>query len=347
MKSPGRLLEIGNFSLLKRVYPRETTLVWAGCGEAPAGLGHDASSVRVLGDRLAAGEFDGVFCHPPLVDLWPAGERVASRLRRAPRRIWQARHARKMRLLLQAGRTPVIVLDLSDEAVFARQHLWLLDRCTHYFKRELPADIAEARADAAFRRVEGAEAALERNAHKLRTISLGLSAERLAHMPADGTPKTVDLFFAGTAGRSRARLEGLKQLAALERRGYRIDIPTERLGLSDYLDRCGRAWLVWSPEGLGWDCFRHYEAAAAGAVPVINHPTIRPHRPLRHGEHCFYYDTAGDGLVTTVVEALRRPDELRSMARAAREHVLTHHTHRAICEYILATVARGAEPFGR
>jgi hypothetical protein len=56
------------------------------------------------------------------------------------------------------------------------------------------------------------------------------------------------------------------------------------------------SWLVWSPEGSGWDSFRHYEVCLAGSVAVINFPTIRRHAPLLDGVHCFYYGIEGDDL---------------------------------------------------
>ena len=81
---------------------------------------------------------------------------------------------------------------------------------------------------------------------------------------------------------------------------------TSRLSLPEFYQRAARAWLVWSPEGLGWDCFRHYEAPACGSVPVINQPNIERHQPLVHGEHAFYYDRSPGELTRTILCRARR-----------------------------------------
>src|SRR5262249_17474607 len=174
---------------------------------------------------------------------------------------------------------------------------------------------------------------------KLMPISLGIRYDRLDKLVREERPKTADVFFAGvTANNSTVRARGLAQLQALAVAGVRVDIPDRLLPLEEFYERCARAWLVWSPEGLGWDCFRHYEAAACFAVPVISQPTIERHRPLRHGEHALYYDIEGDGLAHTIRVALADTERLRAIARAGRAHVLEHHTEAALCEYVAETV---------
>ena len=106
---------------------------------------------------------------------------------------------------------------------------------------------------------------------------------------------------------------------------------------AEFYRRAARAWLVWSPEGLGWDCFRHYEALACGSVPVINQPTIECHRPLLAGEHAFYYDTNPGRLTQTIRNALADKARLRAMARAGQAYVMAHHTQEAIARYVVET----------
>ena len=131
------------------------------------------------------------------------------------------------------------------------------------------------------------------------------------------------------------RDRGLAELARLAVAGVTVDLATSRLPLEEYLARCARAWLTWSPEGLGWDCFRHYEAAACGSVPLINQPSILRHAPLLDGVHCFFYEIEGDGLQRTVRRALADKDALRRMAEAARAHVLQCHDRAALCRYVI------------
>jgi glycosyltransferase involved in cell wall biosynthesis len=86
------------------------------------------------------------------------------------------------------------------------------------------------------------------------------------------------------------------------------------------------AWLTWSPEGLGWQCFRHYQAPLAFSVPLINEPTIARYRPLIDGVHAFYYQPDDpDSLGRVIRAALADQAQLRTIASAARAHVLANH----------------------
>ena len=98
-----------------------------------------------------------------------------------------------------------------------------------------------------------------------------------------------------------------------------------------------RAWLAWSPEGFSWECYRTGEAAQCLTVPVVNHPTVERHRPLLQGQHLIQYDIEDDGLGRAVEAALADKERLKQMALAAREHVKTHHTLRALAGHIIET----------
>ncbi|MCW5980645.1 MAG: glycosyltransferase [Bryobacteraceae bacterium] len=113
----------------------------------------------------------------------------------------------------------------------------------------------------------------------------------------------------------------------------------------EYLERCARAWLTWSPEGYGWECFRHYEASLCRSVPILSQPGICRYQPLLDGRHAWYYRPEGESLREVVVKALADKAALESMARAACEHALRFHTQRRACDYILETVrGAGTEP---
>jgi hypothetical protein len=172
---------------------------------------------------------------------------------------------------------------------------------------------------------------------KFRPISSGLSAGILSSAPPRQATKTSDIFFVGeVAGSSTHRRSGLAELRALATRGLRVDLPEERLDLPRFLERAGAAHLVWSPEGYAHECFRHYEAAACWSVPVINTPGIERYRPLLQGLHAIYYSVEPGCLTAAVVRALRQPDRLLKMGRAARRHALRHHSHVALARYVLA-----------
>lgn len=99
--------------------------------------------------------------------------------------------------------------------------------------------------------------------------------------------------------------------------------------------RCAESWITLSPAGLGWDCYRHMEAALAGSVPLVSTPTIERYRPLVTGEHCLAYHPDEDRIVPIVTEALADKARLQRMAEAARQHVLDHLTETAICRQLL------------
>jgi hypothetical protein len=163
---------------------------------------------------------------------------------------------------------------------------------------------------------------------KLRPISLGLSRERIMSAPATPLEKTVDVFFAGCVAKRLVRKKGLPYLRSLAAKGIKVE-ESEGLPLNEYLQRCARAWLVWYPEGLGRDCFRHYEAPLCRVVPLINRAPVIRYRPLLDGTHCFYYSEEEDDLARVILSGLSDKPRLLKMAEAGRGHVLEYHTHEA------------------
>jgi len=328
-----RVLEVGESCLFKQTWPETTRLLYAG---------PDRRAVAGLADRLysptarSPGAFDITVVYPPLEPPW-ARDTLLRLLRR--------REVAAMAALGVAawgmGRpraTPLAVLDMHDESEIPPHRFGLLLACDVYFKRELPADPRKCVRRAW--RSPPILAALDR----VRPLSLGLPPHVLDCVPPP-LGKTTDLFFAGASGHAPAiRGAGIGQLEALAAQGVRVDLVRERLPIGAFLERCARARLTWSPEGLGWDCFRHYEAAACRSVPVINQPGVRRYQPLRDGEHAFYYPVEGDGLARIVRAALAAPDRLAAMGEAARQHVLAHHTHAALCRHVVQTCLAARQP---
>lgn len=328
MKRP-RILEIGPFCLFKQAWPDTTEYLYAGPKRFALADGVPERFRRKRW-REAKG-FDLIVAHTS-AEPTPKTALLKGLLSR--RRFADQWASLAWDLARQyapgAADTPMVVLDMHDDRMINADDVALLRSSTLYFKRELPANAQSAFA----RNLRDGE--LNRLVEKIRPISLGLSADMLRDAPRELPPKSVDVFFAGYLGHAPfIRGAGLKQLQALKADGLRIDIPESRLSLPDFLARCAQAYLVWSPEGLGWDCFRHYEAALCGSVPLINLPSIRRHEPLREGEHALYYPIEQDGLRQAVLAALAQPERLVQMGRAGREHVLKHHTHEAICEYVV------------
>ncbi|HZO45593.1 MAG TPA: glycosyltransferase [Xanthobacteraceae bacterium] len=242
---------------------------------------------------------------------------------------------------------PIAVIDTEDFPYINRADLFLLSRCKYYFKRELPPDrwrlftktAHRALPTRRFRR----QSPLRHFIDKIRPISLGLPPVSM-HMPTTELDKTADIFVStGVGDTSTVRQAGMSEIVALRERGYRIDIAEGPLSPQDFYRRCAQAWMVWSPEGLGWDCFRHYEALGCGSVPVINQPTIERHRPLIGGVHALFYDPEPGCLSGVIEAALADKDHLRTIARAGKAHVLEHHTLEALGRYVVETTL-GAQP---
>jgi hypothetical protein len=173
-------------------------------------------------------------------------------------------------------------------------------------------------------------------------VPFGL-AERVAGYPPPEEDKTIDVFFAGRIrNSSTVRERGFEELLSLRRDGYAIDVCEQEIGIDEYLARCARAHLVWSPEGYGWQCFRTYEAAICGAAPLCSRQGIERYRPLMEGVHAVYYDVEPGELSRATKAALADRDRLRAMGDAARRHVLAFHTPAAISRHIVEAALAAA-----
>jgi hypothetical protein len=254
-------------------------------------------------------------------------------------------------LALLARRIPVYVVDLDDPSTLPVHWRPLLRKARLVFKRELPLDrwrvfsgTFHASVPSTPFRARPANRAI---VAKLRPVPLTLTpaSEALAHQDWLAPPKTADVFFSGmTEASSWIREQGRREIEALAASGLRIDIPAHRLPVDAFLRRMASAWLAWSPEGIGWHCFRHYEAAAVGAVPVINAPTVEQDDGLVHGVHCFHYEASPGELTRVVTDALADKERLRRMAAAARAQALSRHTAAALRQRLAAAIAADLRP---
>jgi glycosyltransferase involved in cell wall biosynthesis len=268
---------------------------------------------------------------------------------------WQVlRHPK----LLNGGRFPyvklgprMVGLDLADRPIVDNRWFSMLDSCVCFFKRELPANPSNAFLYTTPRTEDNGNVLVSKifrnRIKKLRPISLGIAPESLGPYIATDPVKKTDVFFAGDVENKANRIAGLEQLQRLAAEGYAIDIVRERIPREEFLKRCGQAYIVWSPEGLGWECLRHYEAALVGSVPLIQAPTIRRYRPLQDGEHALFYYIEGDDLASCIRQALQNRARLVEMGRAARKYVLQWHTYEALARYVIEETRRTASEEGK
>lgn len=330
----------GWFCPLKRDHP------------APAGMKIlTLKAAFELRKALRAGRYDLVISFDNPQALWKHDKGWISNLLTSFKRIVRKPHTLGTYLvpwILAGSDVPLAVIDWDDNTMISTKNWALLDRATCYFKTQTPRNpykaflFQDSRSDCLFNIIR--QSRNRERALKLRPFSIGITLPEEA--TAAPVEKTTDLFFAGALYYSWARQEGIRHLEELRDEGYKIDLFFSNVGKglpqADFLHRCAQAWLVWSPEGAGWDCSRHYTAPLLGSVPILNDPDTRRHQPLKEGVDAFYYQVEGDDLKRAVRMALKDKPRLRQMAAAGAEHVRRHHTHAALADYVIAETLRTA-----
>ena len=303
---------------------------------------------------LAAGAYDLVISCSNPDPVWREGRSWLSNFGKFLRKLVREPSSLGFYLLpwmLGDTKVPLAVYDWEDNTIIARKNWGLLRRATCYFKTQSPRNPYKAflfqdkRNDCLFNIVR--QPIYGEWAAKLRPFGVGVTLPPDWQEPR-AVEKKTDVFFAGAAHYSWVRREGLRQLEELRAEGYAIDLhvtgpDVASIPPDQFLRRCAEAWLVWSPEGAGWDCMRHYWAPLTGSVPLLNHPDTRRHAPLIDGVHAFYYGVEGDDLKRAVRLALKDKPRLRTMAAEACEFVHPRHTHAALAEHLIAETLRSAQ----
>jgi hypothetical protein len=329
-----RILEIGAHAEITLAFPDQTRLFWTYYKSRTPVPSQELFSLELawrIWRDLRAGKIDLIvaWCSP----YSPWNFRELKGVLRAPFRPVTnlVRIIGVQWLRLVPGAIPIIAIDNEDSRVIAWHNLFLLDRAKYFFKRELPVDRWQVFQRTGhvglpgprFRR-KGKNRARIR---KLHPISLGVSGTEDSLLISGFPPKVTDIFVGVSAdGLSTVRDQGIAQLRFLAKQGIIVDFAEQRLEYRAYMQRMSHAWLSWSPEGLGWDCFRHYEAPLAWSVPIMNSPTITRYMPLLDGIHGFYYQPDDERSLAQVVKsALADKVRLEAMATEARRHVLAFH----------------------
>jgi len=329
-----RILEIGIHATMKSAFPDRTTLLWTYHKHAEPHSFYTPFSLRSAWRawrKIRRGEFDLIVVAVSPYAPW--NFRRLKAIIAPPFRPLAAlvRIFGVQALRLVVTPTPIIAIDNEDARTIAAHNLFLLDKARLFFKRELPVDRWQVFAHTAHAGLPGyrfrMKAANRRRVGKLRPLSVGVTPVEPVPPRMDFPAKTADVFVALTLeGGTTVRNLGIGHFRALAEQGIVVDMAERRLAHSEYLARMSRAWLTWSPEGLGWDCFRHYEAPLVYSVPVMNSPTIARYRPLLDGVHAVIYDPDDpDSLANAIKAALGDKVRLRAIAQAARAHVMAYH----------------------
>jgi len=351
--SSARILEIGDHSYFRQIYPETTTLLWT--AHRPPRHLHPSEYLdctprhlsRTIGD-IKRGGYDLVVIYPHARAAWHPRYWLRALVYTPSHPVAALTRCFGIPMLRFVGfKTPLVVVDMHDDFTIHRSNFFLLGRAKNYFKRELPVDAWQTLHGTAHHDLPTRQLRSNKRwqdwLEKLRPISLQIGRIDIGDADKVFAAKTTDVFFAGNVqSNSTLRLNGAAQLRRLADLGVRVDMPSTLLSKSEYQHRMSLAWLAWSPSGRGWDCYRHYEAPQCLAVPVINYPTILRHMPLEDGRHAIYYAPEGNGLAEAVSNALLDRDRLKTIALAGRAHVQANHVDRAFCDRILALALEGA-----
>ena len=246
-------------------------------------------------------------------------------------------------------RIPIAMINRSDNGRILAGSDWFYRRCHACFIRELHPlpEIAlqdlftpsggnpqnNRRSRQMISHVDS-ECPATRDISKLHPISLGIRPEALSAISTENT-KAWDLFFSGDLHEKGLRGRLIEELRSLaERKRWKVLI-RDRLPFAEYLRCMAASKLSFSPPGMGWDCWRHYEAMLAGSIPVMSYPTILQHQPAIDGEHCFYFAPEPGGLTRCLEKAMQLSERFPSMAEAGRKLVLEQHTYPRLRDYVV------------
>ena len=344
-----RILEVGDTPYLKLIHPERVDYFYIGKKTAPNKPLLTYGQFRKLRRLIKSGHYHvlvlSIFGAPGVA--WKPERNIFSNILRVIKCRMGHFYLFGIQIVLwlvEGTQIPLIVIDRKDDPDKIPSHYFpVLRRCRKYYWRELPIkmengflfttsylqDTSAVRSSHIFRQ----------HRHKIEPISLGIpwrdSYDRIESDP----PKTIDVFFAGTVKESWVRESGIRLLEELQKEGLNILIaPTPTYSHEEFLKLCAQSWLVWSPEGHGWDCYRHYESCLAHSIPVINYPRVRRYQPLIDQVHAFYYAPEGDDLKRVIRRALAtNKTELKRISKEGRDHVMKFHLVDKIYSHILSS----------
>jgi hypothetical protein len=299
--------------------------------------------------RIRAGTYGAAFIGKP-VSLWN------------PRKAfwrnawWLARRfpfgARPFRLgpllsLLKAAHVPIAGVDTSDTPVIDNARFPIFAAAQIFFKRELPTNPTHSFLYTSDRAEDPGNIMripfFGEGLHKLHPISLGIPDARFEQLAAFAPPKDIDVFFAGTMTNRSARQTGLREIQRLEQDGFRVVATGTKFTDAEYLALAARSLVCWSPEGFGFDCFRTYEVAALGSVPLLKTPPIQAHAGFRAGVDALFYTHEALDLHDVLKASLGEPARLAEMGARARERVRTNHRDSVLAAHLLKTLLGSGE----
>jgi len=235
--------------------------------------------------------------------------------------------------ILHQEKVPFLVVDRNDRPKIDPACFLLYGLSCRYFMRELPPrrlDLFPSQQEVTgvlplMARSTGLKLEVPVMTEKLQPHSLGICDEIFRKCEVRPTEKAIDILWAGKWNTNEARRRWVEELHQNAPRGWKLKVFEEQIPHAEYLRLCGNSRLVLSPPGRGWDCYRHYEVAACGAVPLMTYPTIERDHPLEEGEHAFFFAPEPGGLTRCLKRLEAAKPDFTKIGMAAREHVERNH----------------------
>ena len=325
---------------------------------------HAASWWRLLSlrRRLRAGAFDLVISSPIQNSAWPQPKQFATRLAQAFRYFtykhrmldsyWAA-------WLVSGSNVPLAVVDFLDTSYVLPKDYPLLAAATLYFKINLyfwaRRSLMPLETFLGQRRVIAFTP-------KLRPLTNGVPQSRIPVTARPMRKRDIDICFTGNFVTHRSpddpnpfgelahnpiRQDIYERTEKLKER-YNVFCLNDRVPTEEYFELLQRSKLVVCTESFGCETWRHYEASAAGAVPLINWPYANNYMPFQPDVHAIYFSLIGDDFERTVARALADPAKLAEISVATRVFTLAHKERGHVGEMVIAeTLAERKKAEGR
>jgi len=291
--------------------------------------------------RLARGEFDLVISSPIQNSAWPRPKRLATCLAQAfryftyKRRMLDSYWAAWLLSGKVRGKVPLAVVDFLDTSFVLPKDYPLLEAATLYFKINLYSwrrrSLMPLETFFGMRRVTPFTL-------KLRPLTNGVPKSRIPATVRPFHERDIDVCFTGNMAPKRSaddvnpfedlsgnpiRQEIYERCVKLKDR-FNVYTFNGRLPLEEYRELLQRSKLVVCTESFGCETWRHYEASAAGGIPLVNWPYTTNYMPMQPDVHAIYFSLFGDDFERTVARALADPAKLAEISRNTRAWTLEH-----------------------
>jgi hypothetical protein len=203
---------------------------------------------------------------------------------------------------------PLAALDLLEHSHVQPEDFDLLKASTLYFKLNLYCwarrSLMPLETFFGMRRVTA-------QTPKLRPLTWGISPRAIPASVRPMQERDIDLCLIGPSRGLSARCEGLKEQC-------RVFTAPGELPTAEYAAVLQHSKLVVCAENGGCESPRDYEAAAAGAVPLVNWPAAQNHLPLLPEKQAIYFSSIGSDFERMVLRALGDMGKLERIAASAR-----------------------------